>query len=276
MTGRVTLLMPEWQGYGLSAEVACGARELAQAWWPDEPGLVIEAPDTEVLGIEDGVLGLESIAARFAGALRSLRAAQPGRLVTIGGTCGAELAPVAYLNERHAGDLAVLWLDAHADLNTPASSPSGHFHGMALRTLLGDGPDALTRHLPLPLEPRQVFLVGARDLDPPETDYAATSGVTRVGDGVFSHPRLLVDRVLAAGFGHVYLHFDVDVVNPRDFGGALLPTTGGPQLAAAADLIAHVHRHTSVAGFSVLEYCDRNHVDRDRLVSALRSAATSA
>jgi arginase len=50
-------------------------------------------------------------------------------VVTVGGTCGVEAAPVAYLNERYAGDLAIVWFDAHGDLNAPDTSPSGHFHG---------------------------------------------------------------------------------------------------------------------------------------------------
>ena len=57
----------------------------------------------------------------------------------IGGTCGAEIAPVAYLNNHYESDLAILWFDAHGDLNTPKTSLSGHFHGMVLRTLLGEG-----------------------------------------------------------------------------------------------------------------------------------------
>jgi arginase family enzyme len=55
-----------------------------------------------------------------------------GRLLVAGGECGVEVAPVAALAARH-GRLAVLWLDAHADLNTVESSPSGRFHGMPAR-----------------------------------------------------------------------------------------------------------------------------------------------
>ena len=68
--------------------------------------------------------------------LADLRASAPDIVVTVGGTCGVEAAPVAYLNERYDGNLAVVWFDGHGDLNSPATSPSGHFHGMVLRTLL--------------------------------------------------------------------------------------------------------------------------------------------
>ena len=125
----VSLLLPEWQGYGIDSAVAAGARAVAGLF--DRTTFVeIDAPDEEVLIVDDGVLGLASIAARLPRALAALNERHPSRLFTIGGTCGVELAPVSYLNAHYRGDLAVVWLDAHADLNTPESSPSGHFHGM--------------------------------------------------------------------------------------------------------------------------------------------------
>ena len=269
-----TVLLPDWHGYGVSTAPADGARALARAWWPDPPELVVESADAETLATEAGVLGLASIATGLTRTRAALHALSPTRLQMIGGTCGVELAPVAYLNERYAGDLAVLWCDAHVDLNTPASSPNGHFHGMALRTLLGDGPESLTRQLPRPLRPAQVFLVGARDLDPPEADFVATSGVTRVRDEAFDDPNVLVAPLRARGFSHVYLHVDVDLINPDDFGNALMHAPGGPLLAAVAGVLSAVHRHTDVVGFSALEYCDRDPRDRARLVTALRAAAT--
>lgn len=271
-----TLLIPEWQGYGVSTAPADGARALAAAWWPELPALTIESPPIEELAIDEGVLGLGSIAKQLTLALGALLDRRPARLQTIGGTCGVELAPVSYLNDRYAGDLAVLWLDAHADLNTPASSPSGHFHGMALRTLLGDGPAVLTTQLRRLITPEQVFLVGARDLDPAETAFVAASSVTRVDDDVFAQPDTLVDQLRARGLGRVYVHFDVDVINPDDFGNALMRADGGPALAAVADVLSALHRHTEVVGFSVLEYCDRGEPDRRRLVTALRAATTRA
>ncbi|MGA2982073.1 MAG: arginase family protein [Terriglobales bacterium] len=113
----------------------------------------------------EGVFALKAIAANFVEALDRLRQQFPKHIVTVGGSCGTEAARVTYLNETYNGNMAIIWFDAHGDLNTPASSPSGHFHGMVLRTLLGNGPTSLVQHLRLPLMPKQVFLVGTRDLD---------------------------------------------------------------------------------------------------------------
>lgn len=265
------LLLPEWQGYGLSSEVADGARVLAREWWGTQEVTVVEAPRDESLVIGERVLGLASIAPRAAEALRRLRAVSPERLQMVGGTCGVEVAPVEYLNERYAGDLAVIWIDGHADLNTPQSSPSGHFHGMVLRTLLGDGPTALSTHVSHPLRPDQVFLVGPREMDPAELDYIHTQPVTWLRDEAFVSPHRLTDVIAGKGFTHVYVHFDVDVVSPANFGNTLMRAEGGPLLPEVADLLSHLHRHTDVVGFSVLEYCDRTEPDRERLLTVLRA-----
>jgi len=266
------LLLPEWQGCGVSAEVADGARILARAWWGNEAVTIVETPQIEDLAVESGVLGLASMAPRAGEALAQLRSANPARLQMIGGTCGVEIAPVVHLNEHYGGDLAVVWIDGHADLNTPASSPSGHFHGMVLRTLLGDGPTALTGHIPTPIRPEQVFLVGPRDLDVPEQDYITNHPVTWMRDEAFTAPQRLLDAIAARGFTHVYIHFDVDVANPNDFGNALMRAEGGPSLAQVADVVSDLHRHTDVVGLSVLEYCDRTDTDRERLLTVLRAA----
>jgi arginase len=265
------LLLPEWQGCGVSSEVADGARVLAREWWGGQDVTVVEAPQEERLEVGERVLGLGSMAPRAGDALDRLRRLSPERLQMIGGTCGVEVAPVAYLNERYAGDLAVIWIDGHADLNTPESSPSGHFHGMVLRTLLGDGPTALSTQVARPLRPEQVFLVGPRDMDPPELEYMHTQPVTWLRDDAFASPQRLTDAIAAKGFTRVYIHFDVDVVSPANFGNALMRAEGGPLLPEVADLLSHLHRHTEVVGFSVLEYCDRTAADRERLLTVLRA-----
>lgn len=265
------LLLPEWQGCGVSSEVADGARVLAREWWGAQDVTVVEAPQDELLEVGERVLGLGSIAPRAGQALARLREMSPDRLQMIGGTCGVEVAPVEYLNERYSGDLAVIWIDGHADLNTPQSSPSGHFHGMVLRTLLGDGPVALSTHVAHPLRPEQVFLVGPRDMDRAELDYMHTHPVTWMRDEAFASPQRLTDAIVAMGFRHVYIHFDVDVVSPANFGNALMRAEGGPLLPEVADLLSHLHRHTDVVGFSVLEYCDRTAADRERLLTVLRA-----
>jgi arginase len=248
------LLYPEWQGSGKSPSLQPSAVTLAHALFPRADFLAVESPADEHLLCDSNVVGLHSIAPRFRDALARLRDAAPDRIVTIGGTCGVEAAPIAYLNERYSGDLAVVWFDAHGDLNTPESSPSGNFHGMIVRTLLGEGPDAFVRELRPPLQPRQVFLVGTRDLDPPEQAFIEHAGISVTPPLACGRPQELVERIKARGFTHVYLHLDLDVLDPADFVDMLIPTPGGPPIREVGSMLAALHDSFEPVGASIVEY----------------------
>jgi arginase len=264
----LSLLLPEWQGYGVDAAVAGGARALAgalaQARALAEPGAVaadafvtVDAPGEERLTLEDGVLGLAALGRQAGQTIDTINAHRPSRIFTIGGTCGAELGPVGYLNQRYRGDLAVVWLDAHADLNTPATSPSSHFHGMVLRTLLGDGPEALVRLVPRRLGPEQIILAGVRELDRDEAVFVSDAAISRLGPADLLVPDRVTGRVRATGFTKVYVHLDLDVLDPKEFPDALMRTAGGVSMDQLVETVQHLDAHFDVVGFSVVEFRPR-------------------
>ena len=263
------LVLPEWQGYGLSSAPARGARHLARRLFDGRDVVTIDVPDDETLAVDGGVLGLASLAPRLAETQAAIQACAPDRILTVGATCGVEVAPIAYLNHKYGGDLAVLWLDAHADLNTPASSPSGHFHGMVLRTLLGDGPAVLVDRIPRPLTPSQLCLVGARDLDLPEAELVQSAGIRTAGLEAFADPVQFAREVRRAGFARIYLHLDLDVVNPDDFASSLMRTPGGPSLNDVEALVCQLSEQCDIAGASVVEFCDRDQQDAARLTEVV-------
>jgi arginase len=120
-----------------------------------------------------------------------------------------------------------------------------------------------------PLLPSQVWLVGARDLDPPEEAYASAAAIRRAGPDAFSDPVEFVRGIRHAGVERVYIHLDLDVVNPADFTSALMRTPGGPSLDDVMALICQVTERWDVAGFSIVEFCDRKDGDGDRLCEAV-------
>jgi len=268
----LSLLLPEWQGSGTDPMLAAGARELAARLSPPE-FLEIDAPSDEALTKLDGVTGLSSIAPRAKQTLEVLAERQPSRLFVVGGTCGVELAPVSYLNARYRGDLAVVWLDAHADLNTPDSSPSSHFHGMVLRTLLGAGPASLVELLPQRLAPEQIVLAGARDLDRDEATFVSDAPIAWLRPADLLVPDRVSGRVRARGFRKVYIHLDLDVLDPVEFPHSLMQTPGGVSMNAIAETIQDVTRSFDVVGFSVVEFRPRGADAVSRLVNWLRPLA---
>ena len=154
-----------------------------------------------------------------------------GTPITIGGDCGVELAAIEQALDANP-DVAVVWFDAHPDLNTPESSPSGAFTGMVLRTLAGEGPEALVPATPL--APGRIVLAGVRDVDPGEQDFIDAHGIAHVQE---LEPQALVAAVRATGAASVYLHIDLDVLDPAEIDGLGSPVPFG---ASAAQLVAGI------------------------------------
>ena len=263
----LSILLPEWQGCAADPGVAAGARALAGLFRPGA-FVEVEAPDSEALTPEDGVMGLASIAPRAAQTLELLRAKRPARIFMVGGTCGVELAPVAYLNDRLKGNLAVVWLDAHADLNTPETSPSGRFHGMVLRTLLGSGPAALVRLVTRPLSATQVVLAGSRDLDRDERTFVSNAAISLLSPADVLVPGRLMGRIRAGGFTQVYVHLDLDVIDPIELPDVAVPAPGGVSIDNVTDTLRELGSAFTIAGFSVIEFRPRS-VDGVRKVGRL-------
>jgi arginase len=253
----LSLLLPEWQGYGVDTAVAAGARSLAGLFGADA-FVEVASPLTEKLAPVDGVIGLPSIARHAEQTRDLLRDRGPSRIFSIGGTCGAELAPVSYLNDRYRGNLAVVWLDAHADLNTPESSPSARFHGMVLRTLLGSGAAALTSLVSRPLAFPQIVLAGARDLDRDERIFASNSAITLLTPADLLVPGRVAGRIRATGFTKVYVHLDLDVIDPVEFPDVVVPTPGGVSVENVTDTLRELSGAFDVVGFSVVEFRPRS------------------
>jgi len=253
----LSLLLPEWQGAGTPSAVSTGARAIA-ARFPTAEFLEIDAPAAEALSAQDGVTGLTSIAARAARTLEAIQQRRPARIFTVGATCGVELAPVSYLNDRYRGDLAVIWFDAHADLNTPATSPSGRFHGMVLRTLLGAGPEALVNLLPRRLLPEQITLAGTRDFDRDEAAFVSDAPIAWLRPSDLLVPDRVAGRVRARGFTKAYVHLDLDVLDPREFSDVLVPAPDGVAMNVLAETIQYLAGAIDIVGFSVVEFCPKS------------------
>src|SRR3954462_10164517 len=120
----------------------------------------------------------------------AVAAALPDWPVVLGGCCCSHVGPVRGLARRH-GRIAVVWFDAHGDLNTPESSPSGNEWGMPFRMILDDG------HVRV----EDSCLIGARSLDPPEQEFILTRG-------------LATELGTLEGVAGAYIAFDCDVLDP--------------------------------------------------------------
>ncbi len=175
----------------------------------------LELPYPEALVVEEDTLDRQTDV---------LARGLPARPLVLGGCCCAHVGAIRGLAAR-VDRLAVVWLDAHGDLNTSETSPSGNLWGMPLRMALDDGS----------VEPQDVALVGGRNLDPPEREYVLAQGIDDD-----------VDRALA-GADAAYVALDVDVLEPGSV-PSFMPVAGGPSTDEVLALLERVAECARVAG----------------------------
>jgi arginase len=172
-----------------------------------------------------------------------------GLPVVIGGDCGVELASIGRAIE--SGETAVLWLDAHPDLNSPESSASSAFHGMIVRTLLGDGPAALVPAHPLAAS--HLVLAGTRASDDAESEYIAASGIRMLSPDQVTAGGI-GEALVATGAKSVYIHVDLDVLDPAEIDGVGFPEPFGLTLRALLDAIAAAKATLPLVGAGITEF----------------------
>ena len=191
--------------------------------WGDGGEAMVEAAALplaypEVAVVEEDTLAMQTLA---------VASDLPARPLVLGGCCCSHVGAVEGLAARH-GRVGVLWLDAHGDLNTPESSPSGNEWGMPLRMLLDRGT----------VDPGDVVLWGARNLDPPEKEFIAAAGIS-------DDPAYLLGRADA-----VYVALDCDVLAPDEL-AVFMPEPGGPSLGEVEELLSRVRESGKLAGLGL-------------------------
>ena len=160
----------------------------------------------------------------------------------VSGDCTASLGTMSGL-QRTGIDPAIVWFDAHGDVQTLESTASGYLGGLPLRILVGYRPELIAAAIDLaPVDEDRVLLVDARDLDPPEVEYLARSAIRRCA---------VREAATALPDGPLYLHLDLDVVDPDELPGLLFPAPGGPSLPAVAAAVRDILATGRVTAFGV-------------------------
>ncbi|MEZ5363071.1 MAG: arginase [Bryobacterales bacterium] len=220
-----------------AAELGARLRALG-AVVEDDGDMDVDLPETQ---------GVEDERARYAAAIAktcretadvvSRRMADGWTPLTLGGDHSLALGTLAGASRamRQRGErLGLIWLDAHADMNTPETSPSGNVHGMPLAYALGLGEGPLAEAAePRPLlEARNAVLVGVRDLDAGERKAVERLGLRvitmrRIDEGGIRAAVQEAMRIASDGTGGFHVSLDLDFVDPREAPGVGTPVRGG-------------------------------------------------
>ena len=233
----LVLAYPQWQGSGRAAHLQRGAQAAAAVC--AHYGPMAQVPDAGGGEASGGINRWSAILQQFQAAQQILHAAQPARILTAGGDCACDIVVIDYLHRRYP-DLHVVWVDAHLDANTAATSPSGNFHGMPVATLLGAPPPALAPLLGPALPAERFHYVAAHVGDEGEWAFQREHGLT------WLDPQWAIT-------GPVHVHFDLDALDPTEF-----PHVGYPEgrlsMAAGLALVRALAASGTLVGLTITEF----------------------
>ncbi len=228
------LNMPQWQGgdepaYRFGAELL---RWLAPAHDGPEETIAVPEADGNPRAIEHGIKSRAALLAQARAARAAIECHDPDRIVTLGGDCLVDLAPIAFLSRKYGEKLGVLWVDAHPDVMSAAEFPHAHAHVLAM--LLGRGDAAFTAEVPEKLAASRVLIAGMDAWTDAEGAILAELGIRHVPAAALAgDSRPVLDWIEAQGITRLAVHFDLDVLDPAHFSPLLFNRPDAPEDAFA-------------------------------------------
>lgn len=248
------LITPQWQGSPSARAMLLvdGATAICGDL-PRRDTVTLDVPLEAGESLGTGVRRLSSLM-RVRELLRDAVSHSDETAVVIGGDCSVSVFALSALD---TSDTAVLWCDAHADLHDPRSSPSGAFSGMALRAILGEGEAQLALSPGIPQD--RVVVLGARSIDDGEQD--ALNGLTSLAAADVDDADAVAGAVAATGAARVWVHIDVDVLDPAELGGVSDAAPFGVSTLALSTAIKKVRERMPLAGATIAGFAPRTFDD---------------
>ena len=173
--------------------------------------------------------------------------------------CGT-VAGISGWHHARGEKIGLIWFDAHADMNTPSTSPSGNVHGMPLACCIGHGPKELTHlgaEFPM-VDPKNAVLIGIRDVDDGERGLVRETGIKAYS--MREIDILGMDRVMSEaleivndGTAGFHVSFDMDGCDPSAAPGVGTPVTGGVTQREAHLLLEHASESGRLRGLEITE-----------------------
>ncbi len=231
----------------------------------DGGNIKVEQPETQSSGSENAryLNQIADVCQRTGDAV--VKALEEGMTpLVLGGDhslAAGSISGVAEFYRRQGQKIGVVWIDAHSDINTPETSPSGNVHGMPLAALLGLGPEELSNlygHTPK-IAPENTVLIGVRDIDVAERANIKRAGVAQVytmRDIDERGMRSVMEEALrAAGNGTAGYHvsLDMDWIDPEDAPGVGTPVRGGATYREAHLAMEILADHGHLLSFEIVE-----------------------
>jgi arginase len=170
------------------------------------------------------------------------------------------VAGVAEFHRRLGQKVGLIWIDAHTDINTPETSPSGNVHGMPLAAIMGLGPAELANIFDFSpkVAPENCVLVGVRDIDAVEKENVRRAGIEvyTMRDIDERGMRAVMEealRIAGRGTAGYHISLDMDWIDPEDAPGVGTPVRGGATYREAHLVMEAIADHGRMTSFEIVE-----------------------
>lgn len=261
------LNMPQWQGgdepvYRFGAELL---RWLAPDHHGPEETVAVPEPDGSSAKLDRGIKWRNALLTQARSARAAIERHRPDRIVTLGGDCLVDLAPIAWLSRKYGDKLGVLWIDAHPDVMCAAEFSHAHAHVLGM--LLGRGDEDFTVEVAQKLVASRVMIAGMdawTDAEGPILKELEVRHTPAADIADTSQP--ILDWIAAEDISHLAVHFDLDVLDPAHFSPLLFNKPGVPvgtfdgivqgrmRLEQVVRLLNDVGRAADIVGLAVTEF----------------------
>ena len=280
------LLWPQWQGAPeyMVAQLTSGipldqARRgystgttVLHAILPAHRGPTATVPVTmndEGTQHQNGIDAKEAVLRQLDDALRLIDQSDAERILTLGGECSVSVAPFASLAAKYGDDLAIVWVDSHPDVGTPASEYPG-YHAMAVSVLIGHGDADIVKLLPASIPGSRIALAGLHAWTDDDFPNIAKWGLSTFSpNDLRESTQPLLHWLNTTGCSRVAIHLDVDVVDSNEAIFGLGAEPDGLTSSQVRRVITDIQGAAEIVGLTIAEYIPRQVMAVLRLLNGL-------
>lgn len=261
------LIYPQWQGGIISNLIPELPEDDASRGYylgskllnflaPNKSQKTVEVPvslDIHNRVARKGIMSFDAILKQTEDALDILETESPERIITLGGDCSSSVVPFTYMASRYPDDVAIVWIDAHPDINMPGDSYEG-YHAMALTACLGMWDDEIIASLPARMDASKALIVGIREWDSGMKQRQQELGIRGLASAeVANNSFAVMEWLKGTGASKVVIHFDLDVLDPAEIIAAVGVVPDGMKINEVVRLIKDIGAEFDIVSFTVAE-----------------------
>lgn len=261
------LIYPQWQG-GIVAhwmpdipadDASRGyylGAQLLNLLAPESNQKTVEvpiSPDINDRETDKGVSARKVILKQTRAALEKLHENNPDKIVTLGGDCAVSVVPFTYLANKYPNDVAIVWIDAHPDVNLPHDEYKG-YHAMALTACLGMGDEEIIGTLPGKFNASKALIVGLRSWDKGMQERQQKLRIKGLSPAeVADNSDAILAWLQETGASKVVIHFDLDVLDPNEIIAGVGVEPDGMKIKEVVRVINDIAAQYDLVGLTIAE-----------------------